>query len=194
MYSLRRRTYTSLIIPLILLLAALPTIINTLMTSPQAVVNLLGLVIDLFLIYILSVIFLSVESLVRIFITDRENPISIQGRQTLKGKNPGDMIRTVLQYDNTNIDRKITHSVIFQATLAVVAFFAVTSSGSTVGSALALAIFLQTLIDQIIALQSRRDISNWFWQIEAPIPRNIQGIYVSSAAVVFLVCLAFAFR
>jgi hypothetical protein len=192
MYSLRRRTLTSAIIPAILLSLQIPNIISYTTSGVDWLMPTLMALLDIALIYILSVIFFSVETLVRIYVTDRENPWSVEQRAKLKQKDIRASVRSLIQSDMNYPTGRITHSVIFQIMLCFLVFFAVTSSPTVIGSGLALSILLQTLVDQALLLNSKQDLSSWFWQINNSFSRTIHTVYFAVIAIIFLVCLAFA--
>ncbi|MDQ3239255.1 MAG: hypothetical protein M3P33_01910 [bacterium] len=194
MYSLSRRIQISAIIPtLIFFLYSLNYFIKSpRITNSNTLMLFAYLVLDVLIAYFVSLLFFSVETLIRVFITDREEVGSIELRNKLKNQNLARSLSSIFQADNTYQGLRITTSVVFQVAIAVVVFIAVTSSNSRLGDIIAISIFLQTLVEQGICLSNKKSIANWFWQTSINPAPQAQLVYFSVMAIALLLFLTMA--
>ncbi|MDQ3098381.1 MAG: hypothetical protein M3Q44_01395 [bacterium] len=207
MYTLRRRAKTSLIVPLLFLIVMTIIMIYQDSAATQAVnqgvattatpfdpVFFAIFLAKLVLIYIISIFFLSVETLTRIFITDKDSPSSIAAARDLSSVPVKQKIKIINTLELTEGTNKITHSVLFQIMMVALCLFAATSSNSILGRGITLAIVLQIIIDQAILLKAKQDLSSWFWQIKAAFPLQLHQAYFAAASILSLICIYAAIR
>jgi hypothetical protein len=207
MYRLGRRAKTSLIIPILFLIVMIVNLIAQEAAYTQAVQQGRGtslapfdsVFFSLFLaklvvIYIISFLFLSVETLIRIYITDRDSPQSLATAETIRSVPIPKILSAINTIELSEGTNKITHSVLFQLMMLVLAFFAATSSSSILGKGISLAIIVQIIIDQALLLKMKQSLSSWFWQIKASFPLQVHQVYFLVASILSLVCLFIAVR
>ncbi len=207
MYTLGRRSKISLVVPFVFLILMIIKLIaadlaynkavaaGKLVTSPVVdPYNLVFFLVKLVAIYILSVLFLSVETLVRIYITDKDSPQSVSGAQAIQAASWKDKFKVIRGIEVGMGSNMITHSVLFQLLIIVLCFYASTSSDSVLGKGLTLSIALQLIIDQAILLKNKQSLSSWFWQIKASFPLQVHQIYFAVASVLTILCIFFTLR
>jgi len=198
MYDLKRRMQLSSVIPLVLLTIYFLKVI-TLNPSAQRppnqvlIADSLWFILSLVTLYLLSVIFFSLENLIKAYITDSDSPESTSFKNQFETASIRDKTKVLFRYD-TVVQNKITHSVILQLALVVFTLFAMTNSYSIIGYGLGLSILLQMLVDQIHLLRKNKDVSSWFWQIKTTITQDIQNIYVLVMGVAFIILMALIIR
>ncbi len=202
MYTLSRRYKVSLVIPVLFLIQlAITAIVSSQVTvrvgATSPTVSSLGTalyLLEVIGVFILSVLFLSCETLIRVYITDKDAPQNqaiAQALKTSSGKNWLSVLNRAELAEGTN---KVTHSVLFQLMVLVMCFYASTSSNSVLGKGLALSIMLQTLVDMAILLKNKYDLSSWFWQINARFPLQAHQIYFGVVTFIYLLCVIFSLR
>lgn len=86
--------------------------------------------------------------------------------------------------------RLIFHTVIFQAVLAILTFWVITSSGSLFGRGLVLAFSLHLVLDELSQFLEKGDLSSWFWQLPVNLDRRQTQTFL---AVVILLVFFFGF-
>jgi len=195
MYSLSSRLKISAIIPLALLLVStvnflkiynLPIKSTSLSNNIPALWSYFWLLFDLFLIYIISVCFFSVETLVRIYIIDKDNPSNQSLKNQFKLAPISKKLSTLINYETQSLENKITHSVIFQVALFLFTFFVISSASSLIGKGIVLSIGLMILWDQGQSLYKNQQINSWFWQIKTNISRVAQQSYFAICVAVYI--------
>ncbi|MBN1263630.1 MAG: hypothetical protein JW991_04715 [Candidatus Pacebacteria bacterium] len=82
--------------------------------------------------------------------------------------------------------RLVGHSVVFQATLLAVSFFAVSSTNSLFGKGLVMAMLLYSLINQGMLLANGSSLANWFWQVRIKRSSKIEAFYYLGMVLFFL--------
>jgi len=78
-------------------------------------------------------------------------------------------------------------SIVFQSLFAVVAFFAVTSSTSTIGGGLVLSLYLQMLLWQVGELRVTGSLTSWYRMVAGPVNLATQKVFLIGFAVLFLI-------
>src|SRR3989344_2232475 len=78
-------------------------------------------------------------------------------------------------------------SVVFQALFAVVAFFVVTSSTSTMGSGLVLSLFLQMVLWQVGQWNAFGNLDSWYRMVAGSVEPKTQRLILGVSGIVFLV-------
>jgi hypothetical protein len=198
MYSLPRRLQLSLIFPILLTIkfvARLAQLQSTRTITQQSLtITVLTFIFELAITYFLSVLFFSIETLVRTYITDQDSSQSLQVKEELKRASFFGKVDVLAKWDQADSNNRITQSIIFQAALVLFSVYAVTSSNTIVGVGVSLGILLQILVEQIKLLKDNKDISSWFWQIKTVVPRDIQVIYVSAVTIIFIALSSVIFR
>lgn len=198
MYSLSRRLQLSLIFPTLLTIRFVVRLMQMqstrTITQQNLTITVLTFILELVITYLLSVLFFSIETLVRTYITDQDSPQSLQIKQELKSASLLGKVGVLAKWDQADTNNRITRSIVFQAALVLFTVYAVTSSNTIVGVGVSLGILLQILVEQIKLLKDNKDISNWFWQIRTIVPRDIQVIYVSAVSIVFIALSSVIFR
>ena len=198
MFQLGRRFQLSIAIPFIF--TAIYTLRFIQLSQAKAVTpelistQVITLIIEVIIIYFLSVFFFSLENIIKAYITDPQSPESQSFKSEFKQATSVQKMKVLEKWDNTNSSRKITRSVVLQSTLVIFAVYAMTNTDSLVGIGVALSILLQTLVDQILLLRNSKDASVWFWQINRNTPRDIQTIYVGIVSVLFVAILTMLVR
>jgi hypothetical protein len=208
MYTLRRRVQASLIIPIVFLIVMTINLIAQDAAYNQAISQ--GLPINstapfdiqvfavflgkLVIIYFFTVLFFSVETLIRVFITDKDSPQSLSSALAIKNAPLMQKIRTINSIELAEGTNKITHSVLFQIMMIVLTFFAVTSSDSIIGRGITLGILVQVIIDQALLLKAKQGLSSWFWQFQVRFPIQLHQIYFVLGSILSLLCIFFALR
>lgn len=200
MYSLSNRLRISLVFPIIFLIISAIRF-ATLQSNGKAIgaTNLLTwpfayLILQILFAYILSVLFLSVETLVKMYITDKENPENQNLKSQFEIAPWTKKLRLLEQRETSGYENQVTHSVIFQVALWIFAFFVVSSTTSIVGTIVTLTICLMILVDQGMMLYRTRQINSWFWQIQANITRDSQQAYYLLCVLVYLILLFMTFK
>lgn len=198
MYTLSRRAKTSLIVPVLFLVILVFNMLTRQVASQstnsvtnQAIILLLT---KLSLIYIVSLIFLSIETVIKIFITDKESPQSVIAAQKIKNASLQNKIAVINSIELSEGTNKITHSVLFQIMMIVLAFFASTNSTSLLGRGVTLSILMQIFVDQAMLLKQKRDLSSWFWQIKATYPLQFHQVYFSVMCALFALTIYSSIR
>lgn len=102
----------------------------------------------------------------------RPQELTSQRTQYLIAKN--EFWRTLSLLAATRNERKqlIFHSAFFQVVFLVLAFFALTSSGSLLGRGLVLAFLLHLLVDQMLDFFTLDHLDNWFNQFNFSLSRE----------------------
>lgn len=202
MYELQRRYKLSLVIPALLTIVYVLKLIQALTnqggaqspTTTAVIINILNFALEVVIVYIFSVVFFSIETLIRSYITDTDSPESMQFKAEFATVPLSQKLKVLEKRDLVTTENKITRSVIFQVALMAFGFYAVTSSSGVIGIGITLSILLQMLFDQWTLLQKTHDLSSWFWQIKTNVARDLQQLYMGGVAVLFLVLLAFLLR
>jgi hypothetical protein len=198
MYSLSRRLQLSLIFPIIITVKFVLKIVQLQTANaamvPNLTVPILSFILEITAAYLLAVMFFSIETLIRTYLTDQDSQQSLQIKSELKSKELFGKIGVLTKWDELDSNNRITRSIIFQAALVLFSIYAITSSNAVIGIGVSLSILLQTLFEQISLLKQNKDISQWMWQIKASVPRDIQVIYVSTVGIVFLALCSALFK
>jgi anaerobic C4-dicarboxylate transporter len=150
-------------------------------------------VIDILIIYITSFLFFTLEPLIQLYITDKDSPESKEVQARVKTATIKDKFRDIENYGERMGNRRLTHSILFQAALLVIAYYAITSSTERVGIGLALALYLQTIVDQILLLNRGQTLDTWLWQLNVRLNKNIQLVYVIVVSLLFVILVMYRF-
>lgn len=80
----------------------------------------------------------------------------------------------------------VGHSVIFQAVLVILTFFAVTSSASFFGRGLVMGMLLYSIVNQGLLITRGQGLGSWFWQTGIRLDQRGEAFYFLILGLVFL--------
>lgn len=137
--------------------------------------------------YLASVLFFSVETIIRLVVRDKVsiNAVMQRAQKRSFGKN-----LEILEKWDTSEDYKISNSVIFQGILLVVALYAGMAGSALVGKVMVLSIIFQMLAAQGIRIAKGSDISLWYWQVSYPVKRDTQVMIFLLMSIFFVFIVA----
>jgi hypothetical protein len=147
------------------------------------------LLLTLILSYIISVLFFSLETLIKIYIIDKESDESKRLKSQFESAPLFKRHQVLADYETNSPGNRVTHSVIFQVALLVFTFFVTSSSSSIIGTSIVLSLSLMILVDQAKSFRANQQINSWFWQVQSNISRNAQQGYFAVCAVVYFFLL-----
>jgi hypothetical protein len=174
MYSFRNRIILSLPLAITFLILGVLRIYFTysqlspdaqLEQQQQLFLQIFQQAFQVLLIYFVPIVFFSLESLVRIALSSPDLRQSIINRA--KSRTFNQNLAKLEHFDSTH-SPQITSSIILQASMFVLAFYALTTSNNQVGIGITLSIILQMLVQQWKDYTTKGDISSWFWQVGSP--------------------------
>jgi hypothetical protein len=136
---------------------------------------------------------LDVDHLLDVFFLHPDALSSQQVKQAFKSRN---WVRVWQVLIATAPMRKnlVLHTIIFEALIAVLAIYVVTSSGGLFPKALILAFWLRILFEQIREYMRTEKMDSWFWQIKDSVPSNLQVVFLSTGLVVWIIISIAALR
>jgi hypothetical protein len=146
-------------------------------------------VLDMIIIYTVSFLFFSLEPLIQAYITDKDAPESKSFKESLRTRSWGAKLTEIEKFARQMGSNRLTHSALFQIILIIITYYALTSSTERVGRGLALALYLQTVVDQIRMLMRKESLDSWLWQVNARVNRTLQVEYVGIITLLFIVLL-----
>lgn len=197
MYTFKRRSLISLIVPISILLSyVVKTTLDTLnqtdpTLSPEANVIVLQFAILLFNLligYLLSVMFFSFESITQVIINKHIdfNKVLERCRTRTFSQN----IQTLENYDTRN-SYKITNSILFQLIIIAIMLYASFTNSALSGKVLVLSIGVQLLVEQFLKISKGDDIQEWFWQVGTTINIDVQRMYFLGASIMTFMAFYF---
>ena len=84
---------------------------------------------------------------------------------------------TLLDTTCSQRKRLVGHSVVFQAVLVILTYFAVSSTASFFGRGLAIGLFFYSLVHQGLLLAKGENLSSWFWQVDIKLTPKGEALY-----------------
>lgn len=129
---------------------------------------------------------LDLDYLLDVFFLHGDEPTSQEVKTALRTRNWHQGWRLLLK---TASDRKrlVLHSIIFEAIVAVLSIYVVTSSGGLFAKGLVLAFWWRMLFEQVKEFMKTGKMESWFWQIKEPVPSNLQAVFLTAGIIVWVV-------
>lgn len=190
MYRFKTRLSRSLFIPSIFLLVAVLKVVllyfpqqSTKVVTAEVIVGLAQVILAIIIGYFAAVIFLSLETIIRMLIR-KETTVSTL-LQRARGRSLGKNIEVMEQWDMKD-SYKLTNSVTFQTILLIIAFYTTMSASALTGVVMVYTLLFLFLTEQATQLLRGGDLNNWYWQIRQTVKRDTQMIIFLLMVVFYL--------
>ncbi len=135
---------------------------------------------------ILGTILPDIDHLLYIYFTKPDEPESKKARELIKQKKLKAALMLLLEGRRERRDL-IFHTAFFQLIFLILTFLVITSSGSIFGRGLVLGFGLHLLVDQLLDILEKGDLSGWFTGLNFQLNKDKTTLYWAGNAIALLI-------